>query len=34
MQLLIGLAAVIAILAVGVALMMYADKREQRSRRY
>jgi hypothetical protein len=34
MQILIGLAAVIVILGVGVALMMYADRREQRSRRY
>jgi len=34
MQILIGLAAVAVILGVGVALMMYADRREQRSRRY
>jgi len=34
MQILIGLVAVVLILVVGVALMMHADRREQRSRRY
>lgn len=34
MQFLIGAAAVVAIVAVGVALLMYADRREERGRRF